>query len=84
MKKLYRNEENSIIGGVFGGLGDYFNIDAVILRIGFVLLYLFSEELFGGPDASSALFIIYIVLWCVTPEGEEIKDKKDDEPKETT
>ena len=33
MKKLYRSEENKIVAGVTGGLGEYLEIDPVILRI---------------------------------------------------
>ena len=36
MKKLERSRESSVIGGVCGGLGDYFDIDPVIFRIAFI------------------------------------------------
>jgi len=54
---LYRSETNKVIAGVAGGLGDYFNTDATIVRIIFILL-----AVFGGSG-----FIIYIVLWLVIP-----------------
>ncbi|MCB0804859.1 MAG: PspC domain-containing protein [Bacteroidales bacterium] len=57
-KRLYRSSSNTVIAGVSGGLGDYFNIDPVIFRILFVL-----AAVFGGGGV-----IIYIVLWIVIPQ----------------
>lgn len=37
-KKLYRSRENRMLCGVCGGLGDYFNIDSTLVRLGWVLL----------------------------------------------
>ena len=36
-KRLYRDPEHQVLGGVCGGLGAYFNIDPVIFRLAFVL-----------------------------------------------
>ena len=58
-KKLYRSRTDRMIGGVCGGLADYFSIDATIVRLIFVLLFL----------TGSAGFWIYIVLLLVVPEG---------------
>jgi len=55
MKKLKR--KNGIIGGVCGGIADYFDIDPLIVRIGTVIL-----GLMGFP-----LFIPYIILCLVIP-----------------
>jgi phage shock protein C len=68
MKRLYRSESDRIIGGVCGGLGEYFNIDPVIFRVIFVILLLPG----GLPG-----FIPYIVLWIIVPtEGKVKKDGK--------
>ena len=56
MKKLYRSPDG-VIGGVCGGLADYFEIDPVIVRLIALLL------LMGGIG-----FIPYLLLWLVTPE----------------
>ena len=56
--RLYRSTTNKVIGGVSGGLGDYLNIDPVIVRIVFVLL-----AIFGGSGV-----LVYIILWIVIPE----------------
>lgn len=55
--RLYRSKTDKVIGGVAGGLGDYLNIDPVIVRIIFVLL-----AVFGGSGV-----LVYIILWIVIP-----------------
>lgn len=57
-KKLVRSSTDKIVAGVCGGLGKYFEIDPIILRILFAVITL---------TAGSGL-IIYIVLWIVMPE----------------
>lgn len=37
-RRLHRSRDNRVIAGVCGGIGEYFGIDAVLVRIGFVLL----------------------------------------------
>ncbi|MDO9613105.1 MAG: PspC domain-containing protein, partial [Bacteroidota bacterium] len=59
-RRLYRDGDNRVIGGVCSGLGAYFNIDPVILRVIFVVLF------FLGVGAS---FLIYIILWIVVPKA---------------
>ena len=56
MKKLYRNTKDAKLGGVCSGLGEYFNIDPVILRLAFILL------IFAGGG------IAYLVAWLIVPE----------------
>ena len=57
MNKLYRSRESSIIAGVCGGMGEYFNIDPVIVRIIFILLLL--------PYGIGLL--IYVFSWITVP-----------------
>ncbi len=57
-KRLYRSLDDRKIAGVAGGLGEYFLIDPLLIRLIFVVLLLAG----GGG------FIIYLVLWIVTPE----------------
>ena len=57
-KKLYRNYDNSIIGGVCSGISDYTGIDAVWIRIVFVLFTL--VYLIGA--------LVYIILWIALPK----------------
>jgi phage shock protein PspC (stress-responsive transcriptional regulator) len=57
-KRLYRSRKEKMIGGVAGGLAEYFEIDPVIVRLGFVLLF------FAGGIA----FLAYIVCMVVIPK----------------
>ncbi len=65
-KKLYRDTEKGMIGGVATGLGHYFGIDSVWLKIMFLLFVIFG---FGTG------IIAYIVLWIVTPAAITTSDK---------
>jgi phage shock protein C len=56
-KKWYRSRKDKMIGGVAGGLAEYFDIDPTIVRI------IFVAGLFMGAG-----FLAYIILWIVVPE----------------
>ena len=58
-RRLFRDENNKILGGVCSGLANYFNIDPVIMRIIFLI------TLFGAGFG----FITYIILWIVVPSS---------------
>ena len=57
-KKLHRSKKNRVIAGVCGGLGEYFGIDPVIIRL-LWLLFLF---------AMGTGILAYIIAWIVIPE----------------
>ena len=59
-KKLYRSRENLMLGGVCGGLGEYFDIDPTLVR----LLFVFGAFL-GIPGA---LVLIYLVMLILVPQ----------------
>lgn len=59
-KRLYRDGENRVLGGVCSGLSAYFNFDPVFLRILFVLL------VFVGVGIS---IFVYLILWLVVPKA---------------
>lgn len=63
MKRLFRSETDRKIAGVVGGLAEYLNMDASLLRIITVLLFIFST---GIP-----VLLIYIVwVFLVPNEGD--------------
>jgi len=64
-KRLYRNTDDSIIGGVASGLAQYFDIDPVIVRVLFVVAFFFSG--FG--------LLVYIILWLIVPAAKTTTDK---------
>ena len=55
--QLIRSSSDRMIGGVCGGLAEYFNIDSAIVRLVFVLAVL-----------SGISPLVYVVLWIVMPE----------------
>ena len=59
-KKLYRDQDNRILGGVCSGLGAYLNTNTIIIRIIFILL--------AFPGMGSGI-IIYLILWIVISEA---------------
>lgn len=66
-KKLYRSKTNRVFFGVCGGLGEYFEVDPLIIRILFIIL-----SFTGGSG-----IIIYLILAVIIPEADvEKKSKK--------
>ena len=65
-KKLYKSSKNKIIGGVCGGLGEYFNIDPTLVRLAFVGLCIVA----GGG------LLAYIVALIIMPEAPAGYDSK--------
>lgn len=76
VKRLYRSRDERMIGGVAGGLGEYFGIDATIIRLLFALSVFFG---FGSG------LLIYLILLLVVPEepqaSETIVEAKAEEKK---
>lgn len=62
-KQLYRSTTDKKIAGVCGGLAEYFGIDAIIVRLIFIVLLL--------PGGFPGL-LPYIILWIVVPKKEEV------------
>lgn len=60
-KTLRRSRDSRMLSGVCGGLGEYFNIDPTLVRIGVVALTVFT----GGTG-----LIAYGVAWIVMPEAD--------------
>jgi len=57
-KRFYLSETDKKIGGVCGGIAEYFNIDALLVRIGFLFL------MFGMGGG----LLLYILLWLLAPK----------------
>ncbi len=65
LKRLFRDTDNSYVGGVCSGLGHYFGIDAIWIRLAWILLI---------SAAGGGLFI-YILLWILVPEAKTTAEK---------
>ena len=65
--RFYRDSKNKVLGGVCSGLANYFNLDVALLRVLFVVAFLFAS--FG--------FWLYIILWIVAPtDGQQTMDQE--------
>lgn len=56
-KRLYLSETNKKIGGVCGGIGEYFNIDPTLIRLAWVILIFI-----GGTG-----LLAYLIAWAIIP-----------------
>ncbi|MFN4122167.1 MAG: PspC domain-containing protein [Flavobacteriales bacterium] len=64
-KRLYRDPDDRILGGVCSGIANYFGFERTILRLIFALM-----AIFGGTGV-----ILYIILWIVVPKAKSTADK---------
>ena len=58
MKHLYLSDTNKVLAGVLGGLGEYFGVDPVVLRLAFVFLLLATAVIPGMIAYAAAVFIV--------------------------
>ena len=65
-KKLYRDKEKGMIGGVCTGLGHYFGVDSIWIKIAFILF------VFAGFGSG---ILAYFILWIITPEAVTTTEK---------
>jgi phage shock protein C len=56
-RKLYRSKTDRVLAGVCGGLAQYFNLDATLIRVLFVLL-----AVLGGAG-----LVVYVAMWIIVP-----------------
>ena len=62
-KRLFRDEDNRVIGGVCSGIAYYFNVDVVLIRLAAILSFFFA-----GP-------LLYLIAWVVIPKAETTQQK---------
>ncbi len=90
-KRLYRNPDQKVLGGVCGGLAAYFNMEVWIPRLIFALPFLFAiissgfspfwDWDFGfvpnivSGSFGGSMFMIYIVLWIAVPVANTAAEK---------
>ncbi|HEY4798622.1 MAG TPA: PspC domain-containing protein, partial [Bacteroidia bacterium] len=64
-KRVFRDTDSKILGGVCSGIGAYFNIDPLWLRLAWVIAFF----------AFGVGFLLYIVLWIIIPEAKTTAEK---------
>lgn len=65
MKRLYRSDRDRMLGGVCGGIGDYFNIDPTLVRLGWVVISIFPTCGFG--------IVGYIIAAIIIPRESQVR-----------
>lgn len=63
-RQLFRDPRSKTIGGVCSGLGSYLNIDPTIIKILFIIAFVF-----GGSG-----LLAYIIIWIVIPQAKSVND----------
>jgi phage shock protein C len=58
-KRLYRSKKEKIIGGVCGGLGEFFDIDPTIIRLLWAIITILSI---------GAGILVYLLAWIIIPQ----------------
>ena len=59
-RRLARSETNKQIGGVCGGLAEFFGVDATIIRLAAVVLAIYPGAVIGG-------IVAYLIAWFIMP-----------------
>lgn len=72
VKKLYRSREDRVIAGICGGLGQYFSVDSVLIRIAWIVATLIS---FGTGVLLYLLMIFIVPLEPITKKSKTIKSE---------
>ena len=72
-KRLFRDPDNKVVGGVCSGIASYFGWDTTILRI---LLIILSLPIIGdGMFVVKGIFLFYIIAWIIIPEAKTATEK---------
>lgn len=76
-KKLYRSQTDKVFTGLLGGIGEFFDLDPVLLRLGFVVLVLLS-----GFWPGVVVYIIGALIVPVAPGGARVHEQEKEEKSE--
>lgn len=78
-RRLYRDTQNKVFGGVCSGLSEYFGFgDVTLWRLAFIFLTLFfgSYTMWFIPHFMNGAFpVIYLILWLIVPEVKTSEDR---------
>ena len=72
-KRLYRDPDNKVIGGICSGIAAYFGWDATVLRI--LLIILSLPIISDGTFGLKGIFLFYFIAWIIIPEAKTATEK---------
>jgi phage shock protein PspC (stress-responsive transcriptional regulator) len=64
-RRVFRDPDDKVLGGVCKGIANYFNFDVIWLRLAFVISFAF----FGTG------FLLYLILWIIIPKANTTAEK---------
>jgi len=65
-RKLYRNQDTAVVGGVVSGLANYFGLDVTLVRIAVIVLFFMSW---------GTILVAYVLMWIITPIATSSSEK---------
>lgn len=71
-KKLFRDKQHAVFGGVCSGLGHYFGLDPVIIRAALVLIV--ALGIFTGFASFFGIAVLYLILWLIIPQPQSMEE----------
>ncbi len=74
-KKLYRDPNDKILGGVCSGLGAYTGIDRILVRVLFLVFFLGFSTFGFHMGGGGFVLLTYIVLWIIVPEARTVQQR---------
>lgn len=69
-RRLFRDPDNKILGGVLAGIAHYYNLDVTLVRLGFVVCGAILLHV-----GILSLLILYMIGWAVIPEASDAADR---------
>lgn len=63
-KRFYRHPKKKVVGGVLGGVAEYFGGDPVLWRLGAILFALLT--------AVVPVTVVYVIAWWIIPEKPDV------------
>ncbi len=74
-RRLYRDPDNSILGGVCSGMAAYFNVDPWVVRVIFIILLFINVIIPPFISLFGFGVLLYIILWIVIPKARTTAQK---------
>jgi phage shock protein PspC (stress-responsive transcriptional regulator) len=74
-RRLYRDPENSLLGGVCSGLAAYFNVDPWVVRIIFIIMLFINVVIPPFMSLFGFGVLLYVILWIVIPKARTTAQK---------
>lgn len=72
-KRLYRDIDNRMLGGICSGIAATINLDTVFVRLAFVMLFLLG--FLSNGSFFGIMTLLYVILWIIVPPAKTVEEK---------